>query len=497
MPGVLLTAAVATASLAAPAPAGAAVPAALRAAPATASCHPAGVTAADTAIAQRLRPAMTGRRLGRSVNGYTISCARAIVEQVKRRGLPVRAAVIAVTTAITESTLHNYTVAVDHDSLGLFQQRPSMGWGWPEQLLDPRFATDAFLDKMIRLHPGDGWAAGDIGQISQRVQVSRYPAAYAPEANDARLIVAQLWSGPAAAPPPARPGPGGKKAGPFGTTLLKTVPGFPAALDQRHQVLLADWNGDGESDLVVVQPSGTVTGKTEVRVVNGAYDFQHLLLNTATALPATDTPPDFAVADWNADGRPDLLVIQRPGPAGGRTVVKILDGASYLQRTLLETATALGPADACHAFSVAEWNADGHPDLVVVRRCGTASGKTEVRVLDGASNFQRYLQESVTALGRAGADHSFAVADWNGDLYPDLVVLRRSGAKSERTVLQVLNGATRFRSFLVKNSVAPVSTDARHSLAVTDWNQDGRFDLVVVQKWGTAGGRTEARILAG
>src|SRR5690348_14110425 len=106
-----------------------------------APCQPDGPASVDNAIATTLRPVMTGVRLGRSVSGYSISCARAIVANVQARGLNQRAAVIAVTAAIAESSLHNYTVAVDADSLGLFQQRPSQGWGQPGEVTDPRFST--------------------------------------------------------------------------------------------------------------------------------------------------------------------------------------------------------------------------------------------------------------------------------------------------------------------------------------------------------------------
>ncbi|MET0495148.1 MAG: VCBS repeat-containing protein, partial [Actinoplanes sp.] len=157
------------------APVDSAVPAMATAAIPFAPCQPDGVSTADNAIANSLRSAMNGRRLGSAVKGYHISCARAIVSNVRARGLHQRAAVIAVTTAITESTLHNYTVAVDHDSLGLFQQRPSQGWGRPGQVVEPRFATNAFLNAMIRKHPGNGWLTGDIGQICQRVQGSAFP----------------------------------------------------------------------------------------------------------------------------------------------------------------------------------------------------------------------------------------------------------------------------------------------------------------------------------
>jgi hypothetical protein len=499
LPGVVLTAALTVGALCLPASAQAIPAARAKPIPST-SCQPGGVTAADKAIADALRPAMTGRRLGRALNGYHISCARAVVQQVLRRGLPARAAVIAVTTAIAESTLHNYTLAVDHDSLGLFQQRPSMGWGRPDQLIDPAFATDAFLNKLLRSYPAYSWTGGDIGQISQRVQVSRYPDAYAPEANDARLIVGQLWTRSGATPvttPEQTAAKPRKATGPFSKSLLKTVPGLPGSFDDKHQVVLADWNADADADLVVVQQSGTATGKAEVRVVSGAYKFQHLLLDTATPLVSTEAPSEFAMTDWNFDGRQDLVVTQKSGTASGRTEVRVLDGASYLQRYLLESVTVLGPTDACHAFSVADANADGRPDLIVVQKCGTASGHTEVRILDGASNYQRYLQESATPLGKTDARHTFSVADWNGDLYLDLVVTQKSGAKNDRTVLRVLDGASQYRKLLKKATTAQVRTDDRHSLAVTDWNRDGRLDLVVVQKWGTADGRTAAQILAG
>ena len=93
-------------------------PSATQAAPAKqAPCRPGSASADDSAVADQLRPSMTGRRLGPAISGKSIACARAIVSAVQARGLNRRAAVIAVTTAIAESTLNNHTVALDHDSL--------------------------------------------------------------------------------------------------------------------------------------------------------------------------------------------------------------------------------------------------------------------------------------------------------------------------------------------------------------------------------------------
>src|SRR5262245_9053838 len=74
----------------------------------------------------------------------------------QRMQIPVRGWVIAVATALQESNLINSSVATDHDSLGLFQQRPSQGWGTPAQILDPQYAAGAFYTALRKVH---GWEA--------------------------------------------------------------------------------------------------------------------------------------------------------------------------------------------------------------------------------------------------------------------------------------------------------------------------------------------------
>ncbi|SNS94764.1 hypothetical protein SAMN06264365_13025 [Actinoplanes regularis] len=191
--GLLLTAA--GPAYAATGPADGPAPLPLLASIAYAQCTSGGATSADTTIANQLRAQMNGSRLGQSLNAYNVSCARAITATVAGRGLDKRAAVIAITTAITESSLHNYTEAVDYDSLGLFQQRPSQGWGTPAQLTDPVYATNAFLNAMFRKYPNNSWMSGDIGAICQRIQVSAYPDAYRLEVHDAQLLANALWGG--------------------------------------------------------------------------------------------------------------------------------------------------------------------------------------------------------------------------------------------------------------------------------------------------------------
>jgi hypothetical protein len=90
---------------------------------------------------------------------------------------------VALATALQESDLRNLDYG-DRDSLGLFQQRPSQGWGTAEQIQDARFATNAFYD---HLEDVPAWAGLPVTEAAQAVQRSGHPLAYADHEADARL----------------------------------------------------------------------------------------------------------------------------------------------------------------------------------------------------------------------------------------------------------------------------------------------------------------------
>ncbi|PZG01952.1 hypothetical protein C1J01_47725, partial [Nonomuraea aridisoli] len=121
------------------------------------------------------------------MSAYRVSCARMVIKATHDRGLDPRAAVIAIATTIVESSIQNISEEVDHDSLGLFQQRAS--WGTASQRLNPTWATNAFLDKMIRLYPNNSWRTAPVGEVAQAVQVSAYPDRYQVQAGDAQILV--------------------------------------------------------------------------------------------------------------------------------------------------------------------------------------------------------------------------------------------------------------------------------------------------------------------
>ncbi|MFC5927983.1 hypothetical protein ACFQGL_32160, partial [Micromonospora vulcania] len=177
-----------------------------------APCVSGGPTSADGALASRLN-ALLGAKMRGYMDAYRVSCARKVIEAVRARGLHERAAVIAITTTIVETGIRNISEEVDHDSLGLFQQRAS--WGTVAERLNPSVATNKFLSKMLTKYPNNTWRTAPIGEVCQAVQVSAYPSRYQPEAGDAQIIVDVL----------------------------------------SNRVSLSDYNGDGTSEIAVFRPS--------------------------------------------------------------------------------------------------------------------------------------------------------------------------------------------------------------------------------------------------
>ena len=144
---------------------------------------------------RHLRALVSGEQCLVTASGSTFSWApdqasnaAAITAIAVQRGMPPRAATIAIATAMQESKVRNVKFG-DRDSLGLFQQRPSQGWGTAEQILDPEYSTNKFYDALEKIK---GYASMDIAQAAQKVQRSAAGEAYAQHEAQARVTASTL-----------------------------------------------------------------------------------------------------------------------------------------------------------------------------------------------------------------------------------------------------------------------------------------------------------------
>ena len=192
-----------------------------------------------------------------------------------RRKIPERGVVVALATALQESKLENLPGG-DRDSLGLFQQRPSQGWGTPEQIRDPRYSATRFYAGLKKVR---GWQEMRVTEAAQRVQRSAYPEAYEKWADEAGVLAAALL---------------GRATG----AVACTVPGEPlmrgaAAATSLAKVLNLDW-GRVET---VPATTGFAVAATDA---TAGWRYAHWLVSHATDHGVKSVR--FAGMEWSADG---------------------------------------------------------------------------------------------------------------------------------------------------------------------------------------------------
>ncbi|MFJ3666214.1 heavy metal transporter [Streptomyces sp. NPDC090106] len=210
--------------------------------------------------------------------------AAAITAVGTGRGLPERAVTIALATAIQESGLRNITHG-DRDSLGLFQQRPSQGWGSREDIMDPAYAAGKFYDHLVKV---DDYAELPLTEAAQRVQRSGYPEAYAKHETDATLLAAALTGSAAATLTCDGRLAATAAAGPDGVREALVRDFGRDAMDTAAE----DVGGDEKPSSASPAPAPTVSGRTVTVPVTAlgkaqgerGWQFAHWAVANASAL---------------------------------------------------------------------------------------------------------------------------------------------------------------------------------------------------------------------
>ncbi|MFC8130432.1 heavy metal transporter [Streptomyces sp. NPDC057302] len=234
------------------------------------------------------------------------------------RGMPERAITIALATALQESGLRNIGHG-DRDSLGLFQQRPSQGWGNEKQIMDPAYSAARFY---AHLNDVPGYSRLPLTVAAQRVQRSGYPQAYAKHEPDAALLAAAL-TGRA----PATLTCEGRTA---------DEPGDPAKL---RAALARDFGRDvaprGGRGRTLTVPVNATAGSAEGGAGQRGWELAHWAVAQASALGierVTYGGSEWSAGDpgkeWRKPGKAGATGTdgQRSGGATGSDAVRIVMG---------------------------------------------------------------------------------------------------------------------------------------------------------------------------
>jgi hypothetical protein len=216
-----------------------------------------------------------------------------------RRKMPEQAVVIALATAFQESKLENLDTG-DRDSVGLFQQRPSQGWGTPEKIQDPRYAAGKFYSALKKVK---GWQKMRVTDAAQKVQRSAYPNAYEKWADESAVLAKALT---------------GRATGAVECTINgePTLRGAAAATALAAGMRL-DW-GKGLDTVEAAQPGGLTVA---VKDVKAGWRYAHWLVSHASSTGVERVR--FADRVWDAAEGKWQPVTSAQGAGTGTVVAEV------------------------------------------------------------------------------------------------------------------------------------------------------------------------------
>ncbi len=251
-----------------------------------------------------------------------------------------------------------------------------------------------------------------------------------------------------------------------GDGTFRAGPAFPLTDQNVNNAAIGDFNGDGIADMAISLPDAD-----EVQVLLGNGD------GTFTPMPAISVGGVYVVAtgDFNGDGKADLVTVNF-GP-GTLTILLGNGNGTFTEGATITTpisgpgGLAVGPV----SVAVGDFNGDGIPDLAVgncPRFDQGATGSVTILLGNGDGTFTAEAENP-----DAGGQPLFiTTGDLNGDGIPDLVVSDMNGGYPELGNLTVLfgNGDGTF----TPTAVSPQTGSIPYSVAVADFNGDGKADLV-------------------
>nr|WP_221376551.1 hypothetical protein [Actinoplanes polyasparticus] len=249
----------------------------------------------------KIGPECTVRADGEVTLDYVQMANAATITAVGlRKGMPERAVVIALATAFQESKLENLDDG-DRDSIGLFQQRPSQGWGTFDQIKDPRYAADKFYSSLKKVK---NYQKMRVTDAAQKVQRSAYPNAYEKWADES-AVLARALTGRAT---------GAVECSVSGSPVLR---GATAAAALAEGMRL-DW-GKGLPESATATEAARLTVK--VSTASAGWRYAHWLVSHASATGLERVR--FGNLEWHApDGR--WQAVSADGGAGpGRVVAEV------------------------------------------------------------------------------------------------------------------------------------------------------------------------------
>jgi hypothetical protein len=274
-----------------------------------------------------------------------------------------------------------------------------------------------------------------------------------------------------------------------------------------------DYNSDNKLDLYAIKgTNGFINdkyiSKTNLMILSGTNYQDVLLGQTDTVLELTNDKFSFDLETLKGDRVADIWAIAKTGTQSGRVEVHTISGRNT-NKFLINKPTGINALTANDNFSfdMKDYDRDGINDLWAIKRSHTSEGKTEVHIYSGATDFKKQEEGGiswhfVTSMNEAQMDFSFAVGDYDKDGYQDLWAIKNRNTGSGKTEVHIFSGKYGFRnnndggqSYHFATNIA--ETPGGWNFGITDYNQDGVLDIVMIKRDNTSTGKTEVHIYSG
>jgi hypothetical protein len=222
---------------------------------------------------------------------------------------------------------------------------------------------------------------------------------------------------------------------PFKTPIFSRASIFTSESDGTW--LMADFDRDGIADLAFIKTSNAPGNKVEVQVASGASQFQTLIFKRESVF-AAETDGIWQLADFDRDGIPDLVFIKTSNAPGNKVEVQVASGASQFQ-TLIFKRESIFASESDGTWLMADFDRDGIADLAFLKTQNTGTGKVEVHIASGVSQFQNLIVEVGSAFSPE-TDGTWTLADFDRDRIPDLVFIKTANTPGNKVEVHIAQG---------------------------------------------------------
>jgi hypothetical protein len=209
---------------------------------------------------------------------------------------------------------------------------------------------------------------------------------------------------------------------------------------------------------------------------------------------APKTDGTWFLADYDQDKTPDLVFIETVNTGTGKVELHIASGKSNYQTRILETGTTFAP-ETDGVWLMADYDKDGIPDLVFIKTSNTGTGKVEVHIASGQSKYQTRILETGTTFAPE-TDGVWLMADYDQDGIPDLVFIKTSNTAAGSVEVHIASGKSNYQTRILETGTT-FATETDGVWLMADYDKDGIPDLVFVKTSNTAKGEIEIHIASG